>query len=104
MSAYKDALHISVKEAGQRLQLAIDLLLSGEGVVVIDNLLALRPHKGQILCEVISQGTTPPQDQIKNAKAFLQESSISEYLPCNKLQWLVVEDYGTGTIEVWCES
>jgi len=104
MSAYKDALHISDVETGQRLQLAIDLLLNGKGVVVIDDLLALRPFSGQILCEVISQGFATPQVQIENAKKLLHESSIGDSLQGQQLQWLVVEDYGTGTIEVWRES
>ena len=104
MNAYKHALHISENESGQRLELAKDLLLNGKGVVVIDDLLALRPLSGQIMCEVISQSSAPPQAQILNAKKLLLESSIGDSLQGKKLQWLVVEDYGTGTIEVWCES
>ena len=76
MSVYKDALHVSSSEIGPRLQLASELLAGRGAVVVLDGLLALRPARDEILCEVISSGSLTPQAQVQNAKRLLEASSL----------------------------
>jgi hypothetical protein len=101
MSAYKNDLHIEGSEEGQRLQLAVDLLRHAQGVIVIDDLLALRAgSQGIITCEVIVRGPAEPQLQIENAQALLNSSTIGKHLHARNLEWIAVEDYGTGTVQV----
>jgi len=104
MSAYKDALHISSAERGARLQLAVTLLAGQGPVVVLDDLLALRPDRDAILCEVIASGSLAPQAQVQNAKRLLQFSTLGGSIEGRQCHWLLVEDYGTGTVERWRES
>jgi hypothetical protein len=101
MSAYKNDLHIESSEAGQRLHLAVDLLGHARGVIVIDDLLALRAGSQRITCEVIVRGSAEPQLQIENAQTLLNGSTIGKHLQSWNLEWIAVEDYGTGTAQVW---
>jgi hypothetical protein len=105
MSAYKNDLHINSHESGARLALAQELLNLAQGVVVIDDSLALRPTQEAVLCEVIV--TSPKQDYssyIAAAKDLLACSTLSRWAQSKNLQWLVVDDYGTGTVELWRAS
>src|SRR5688572_23655630 len=100
MSAYKDALHVDATESGDRIKLAAELLASGSGVVVLNRVLALRPNKGEVLCEVICQPSQDPvqyQAAVQSAKALLAASSLSNVAAAKKQSWLAVDDYGTGT-------
>ena len=100
MSAYKDALHISSKESGSRLALARDLLSSGQGVVVLDGFLALRPTPEGLLAEVISYGSSPePVALVDAARVLLEQATL--VLPAQPYATLIVNDYGPGTMEVW---
>jgi hypothetical protein len=101
MSAYKNDLHIDSFEEGQRLQLAIDLLEQAQGAIVIDNRLALRAGPRGITCEVIVRGSAEPQLQVESAKVILNGSAIGKHLHAWKLEWIAVEDYGTGTVQLW---
>jgi hypothetical protein len=105
MSAYRDAFHISSAEQGARLRLAAQILAEGAVVVVLDHALALRPVSEQtILCEVISAGSTAPQNQVEKAKHLLEVSTLSGFVDTGRCKWLVVKDYGEGTLELWRES
>jgi hypothetical protein len=104
MSAYKNALHLFSAEQGPRLQLAAEMLAEKRAVVVLDGALALRPDSGKILCEVISSGSIAPQTQAEEAKRLLRASTFGSFVDWDRCQWLVVEDYGTGTVELWRES
>ena len=104
MSAYKDALHLSSAEQGPRLQLAEEVLARGDAVVVLDGALALRPQSDEILCEVISSRSNAPVVQVEQARQLLRDSTLGDVASKRKCRWLVVEDYGTGTVEVWRES
>jgi hypothetical protein len=107
MSAYKDALHIEPEESGSRLQLAVECLSSGKVVVLLGERLALRPMPGRILCEVITQlptqsrQPTAHRSEVESAKRMLTASTIASAVSSKKLEWLVVDDYGTGTVELW---
>jgi hypothetical protein len=110
MSAYRDALVVDDASAEQRLALAVAILDRCEGVVMLDGVAALRPTPDAIVCEV----TDPMPNAhrcaeefkvlVENARRGLAESKLGRRLPRRPLRWLVVEDYGTGTVEVWPAS
>ena len=104
MSAYKDALTISSAEVGSRLQLACDLLTSGEAVVLLDGRLALRPERGFINCEVISSGSDAPDIQVREAKYLFRQSTLAGSISITSFRWLLVEDCGMGIVALWHES
>jgi len=104
MSAYKNALHVSTTETGPRAQLASELLRSGEQVVVLENVLALRAERDSILCEVIvSPGSSPSSysSAVASAQALLNNSTLFNAVSGKCFTWLVVDDYGTGTSVLW---
>lgn len=107
MSAYKDALLIDAAASDQRLQLAAQRLDRCEGVVLLDGGLALRPLGNEIACEIIDPhpGERRCEEEYKvmleNAQRALERSRLGGLLPRRRLRWLVVEDHGTGTIELW---
>jgi hypothetical protein len=84
--------------------LAAEILAEGRAVVVLDGCLALRADSGRILCEVISSESVAPQVQVQTAKRLLQASTLGPLVDIKRCQWLLVEDYGTGTAELWRES
>lgn len=105
MSAYKDALHITVEQVGSRLALAQELLATGEGVVVLNSVLALRPSGPEFLAEVIAtQSGRDFAEQVEAAKSLLAQSTLAASVNNHKLSWLVVDDYGMGTAELWHPS
>ena len=104
MSAYKDSLRLSSTECGARLAAAAELLAERKAVVVLDNTLALRPDADRILCEVIASDGIPPEEQVEAAKRLLQASTLGSMINQERHQWIVVHDYGTGTVELWRES
>jgi hypothetical protein len=107
MSAYKDALAIDDASSEQRLDLAGQVLARCESVVLLDGVVALRPTPGAIICEVID----PAPDShrcaeefkvlVENAGRALSGSRLAARLPIRPQKWVVVDDCGTGTIELW---
>ena len=98
MGAYKDALYITAEETGPRASLAVDVLTTCRGVVVLDGLLALRPEADHITCEVIASRATPGRYRaaIEDAQSLLNRSTIFNAVSGATLLWVVVEDYGMG--------
>jgi hypothetical protein len=109
MSAYKHALVIDDTSSEQRLVLATEILDRCEGVVVLDGVVALRPTPNSILCEVIDP--TPSAHRcaeefrvlVENAARELSRSKLASRLPHRALQWRVIEDCDTGTLQLWPE-
>ena len=107
MSAYRDALVVTDESPDERLNLAVSLLKRGEGVVVLEGVVALRPERDHLLCEVVepmpSHRRTPDgyASLAHNAAAGLAASRLGAKLADQSLKWLVVDDYGTGTLELW---
>jgi hypothetical protein len=107
MSAYKHALAVDESSSEQRLALAADVLDRCEGVVLLNGVVALRPTPSAILCEVIDPVPTAHRCAeefrvlVENASRDLAGSKLASRLPRRPLQWLVVDDYGTGTVELW---
>jgi hypothetical protein len=107
MSAYKHALVIDDASSEQRLAFAAEVLERCEGIVMLDGVVALRPTPGAILCEVIDPMPTAHRCAeefkvlVENAGRTFARSKLASRLPRRPLQWLVVEDDGTGTVELW---
>jgi hypothetical protein len=83
------------------------MLLQAQGVVLLDHFLALRPCGDHILCEVIANGAHDPigyQAAVAEAKSLLAASSIFNFVSGMRMVWLAVEDYGSGTVEMWRAS
>ena len=74
---------------------------------MLDGRLALRPVADGILCEVIGRETNDLRHYkvaIESAQSLLETSALFSATVGKRLFWLVVEDYGTGTTELWCAS
>jgi len=107
MSAYRDALRLDAGSSLERVNLAKELLKNGRGVVVLSDRLALRPAGSTILCEVIDcfvDSTRSPSEyrqMVEDAKLLLAGSPLAAEVLGHSVEWLVVADYGNGTIERW---
>src|SRR5947208_14955867 len=104
MNAYQNALGIATDTSGSRLDLARELLKTGEEVVLLENTLALRSDGQRIICEVI----TRLPDGARNAEAFeaeiaaargvLEASTIRGALKARGHESIVVGDDGRRTV------
>jgi hypothetical protein len=107
MSAYRDALVVDDSSSDQRLDLAVGVLNRCEGVVLLDGVVALRPTPRAIICEVIDPAPTAHRCAeefkvlVENASLVLANSKLAKWLPSRSLEWVVVDDYGSGTVELW---
>ena len=107
MSAYKHALIVDDTSSEQRLALAAKVLDDCSGVILLEGMVALRPTPAAILCEVIDPMPTAHgcaeefKVLVENAGRVLARSKFASRLPHRPLRWLVVEDNGTGTVELW---
>lgn len=107
MSAYKHALTVDDSSSEQRLALAAEVLDRCDGVVMLDGVVALRPTPTAILCEVIDPWPTAHRCAeefrvlVENASRGLAGSKLASRLPRRPLNWIVVDDIGTGTVELW---
>ncbi len=107
MSAYRDALSVDAEASEQRLALAGGILRDGDGVVLLEGILALRPTPNALLCEVIDP--TPSirrsgdeyEVLVEGARRLLEASRLRAQLPSIRREWLVVDDHGMGTLELW---
>ena len=107
MSAYKDFLHIDLDASKGRIDLATQLLRRSEGTVVLARRIALRPEPDRILCEIIEGSHDPrrsPEEYeslVKDAREYLNASPLGDAIAKRTLEWVVVADNGTGTVELW---
>lgn len=107
MSAYKHVLAIERDDSEQRLALAAEILADGEGTVMLGGVLALRSTGHELLCEVVDPSPSARRCEneyevlVENARLALERSRLRDLLPPVPQRWLVVEDTGTGTVELW---
>jgi len=106
LSAYENALIVSMKVDGARRNLALDRLLSARGIVLIGRQLALRPGRDHIKGEVIlphhaTRSAQEFQVAIAGGVDLLARSPLSDIARLRRLEWLVVDDYGTGRVQLW---
>lgn len=105
--AYRDALALSAEDNGPRLELALSLLAESKSVVLYEDSIALRRDGSRIYCEVVdpyAEGHETEehfQQLITASQDLLASSSLNARLPTETLVWIVVRDYGTGTVQVW---
>lgn len=110
VSAYKDALQIFVDSPKDRILLASELLRRRQAVVLIEAQLALRPEPDQMVCEVLDprhgENGSPAHYRrlIERAEALLAKSPLHAATQIQPLKWCVVDDYGTGTTQLWPAS
>ena len=107
MNAYQNALAIATDTSGSRLDLARELLKTGEEVVLLENTLALRSDGQRIICEVITRlpdgarNAEAFEAEIAAARAVLEASTIRGAGKAREHEWIVVDDYGMGTWQLW---
>ena len=98
---------MSLREAPERVELARSLLERGSAVVLIDDQLALRRSGDRVLCEVIDpfvdgiRSAHRFEALIESAHALLDDSLLSRLVTGEELEWIVVADYGMGTVQLW---
>lgn len=86
---------------------AVDLVSSGEGAVLLDRMLVVRPVSDGISCEVIDpdHGMHRCAEEyrvlIENAARHLAASALSAPLAHRRLIWRVVEDRAGGMAILW---
>ncbi len=87
--------------------MAAEILATGAGIVIFDETVALRPTPTCLLCEVVDPAPISRRCEneyevmVENAQRMLDSSRLRKHLPEIPRKWLVVEDYGTGTVELW---
>lgn len=102
-----EKLLIDDSSSEQRLTLAAELLDRCTGIVILDGVATLWPSPGEIECAVTEPtGTMARCDEeykvlLENAARALQASKLGGRLPDRPLRWVVVDDYGLGTAELW---
>ena len=107
MSAYRDALTIEPDASRERVELAAEILSAGIGVVVLENSLALRRSGAALICEVLDPAplehrcAMEHEVLLENARRTLEASPLRCRLAEMPCEWLIVEEFGSGTIEGW---
>ena len=107
VTAYRDALALSESDGHSRLELAVTKLNECGFVVLFEHQIALRRERDRILCEVIDPYAQGPdsadryQKLLDSAQALFSESTLYRALPDVRLDWIVVNDHETGTIQLW---
>jgi hypothetical protein len=93
----------------QQLALAADALASGGASVTLEGIATLTPGPDSIECSITEpvRGASRCEEEYKvlveNAARALRASPLGARLPARPLRWAVVDDDGTGVIELWRE-
>jgi hypothetical protein len=107
MSDYEDALVVDEGSSEQRLSRAAQALERCDRIVMLRRVVALRPTAAEVLCEVIDPMPTAHRCSeefkvlVENAARDLARSRLASRLPARPLRWLVVDDHGDGTVQLW---
>ena len=102
-----DTLVIDESSSEQRLQLAAELLESCSGVVVLDGVVTLWPRPTDTECAVavtvhsIARCEEEYKVLVENAARTFQASKLAPRMPDRPLRWVVIDDYGRGSVELW---
>lgn len=98
---------IAIDQVGPRLELAAELLASGEGVVVLEHRLVLSRERDGIRCAVVTRlpeharASDAVDREIEAGKQLLEESTLIDELDSPLLDWIVIDDYGKGAVRIW---
>jgi hypothetical protein len=104
-----ETLVIAPGASEQRLALAGDLLERCEGIVILEGVAKLTPHPDAIECAIVepAPGASRCEEEyrvlVENAARALRSSRLGAHLPGRPLRWSIVDDDGTGIIELWRE-
>lgn len=104
-----ETLVITPGASEQRLALAGDLLERCEGIVVLEGVATLTPQPDAIECAIVepAPGASRCEEEyrvlVENAARALRSSRLGTHLPDRPLRWSIVDDDGTGIIELWRE-
>ena len=107
MTAYRDAFGLFCDSSGDRVSTAASLLREAKATVLVEDWVALRPIDSDALTVEVIDRTETSDDAaryerlIVQAKGLLADSLFACLVDGMRLDWLVVQDYGTGTIQVW---
>ena len=102
-----DTLVIDNSSSDQQLALAQELLESCRGPVALEGVATLWPSPAHIECAVAdpAPGAARCEEEYKvlveNAARALRSSKLGARLPDRPLRWLVVDDGGVGSVELW---
>jgi hypothetical protein len=105
----KPSLVVEPDASEQQIALAADALESSESAVVLEGIATLAPGPDAIECRITEpmRGASRCEEEYKvlveNAARALRASPLGARLPARPLRWAVVDDDGTGTIELWRE-
>ena len=105
-----EVLVISAGASEQRLALAAELLERCEGVVILEGVGTLTPKPDCIECAIAepTPGAARCEEEYKvlveNAAHALRATKLGAHLPDRPLRWVVVDDDGTGVIELWHDA
>lgn len=104
-----ETLVITPGASEQRLALAGDLLGRCEGIVILEGVATLTPQPDVIECAIVepAPGASRCEEEyrvlVENAARALRSSRLGAHLPERPLRWSIVDDDGTGIIELWRE-
>ena len=93
-----------------QLALAADALAHGESAVILEGIATLTPGPDAIECSITEpiRGASRCEEEYKvlveNAARALRASPLGSRLPARRLRWAVVDDDGTGVVELWREA
>lgn len=105
-----DTLRIGRDACDRRLALAADWLERCAGIVVAEGIATLTPGPDAIECAITEplRGASRCEEEyrvlVENAARALRASPLGARLPDRPLRWAVVDDDGTGPIELWRET
>jgi hypothetical protein len=102
-----ETLVVDGSSSEQRLQLAAELLENCNGVVVLDGVVTLWPRPTETECAVavpvhsIARCEEEYKVLVENAARALQASRLAPHMPERPLRWVVVDNFGNGSVELW---
>ena len=107
MDVYEHTLAIATDTSGARLELARELLSAGKETVFLEKTIFLSARGDRILCEVFTRLPDHARNaagfnaEIAAARALLESSTIADAVKARPQEWIVIEDAGMGTEQLW---
>jgi len=107
MTSHRDVVAVDAEASAQQLALAAEILAARSGVIILAGMVALRPTRTELLCEVIDpmpsshRCANEYEVLVENARRALEASKLQELLRDLPCRWSVVEECGSGARELW---
>jgi len=107
MTAYRNAVDLYLDSPRDRICTAAGFLREAKTTVFVEGWLALRgTSRNAVLVEVVDRADATGRSDhyeslLAQARSLLADPSFACFVEGMQLDWLVVQDYGTGTIQVW---